>query len=244
MQIPIGAESDYTGYIDLITMKATIYMSDDGKKSEIREIPADMAAIAAEWREKMIEAISDFDDSIMERFLEGEEIDEKDIRAALRQGTIANKVVPILSGSSFKNKGVQAMLDAVVDYLPSPVDVGGVSGVHPRTEEVEKRNPSDTEPFAALAFKIMSDKYVGRLTYLRIYSGSLKKGSAVSVAYRDPQTNEFRTRTERIGRILEMHANFAKRSGQRLCGRHHRSDRPQRREHRPNDLRRRPPHRA
>jgi elongation factor G len=207
VQIPIGAESQYQGYIDLITMKATIYTSDDGKDYEEREIPADLAAEAAEWREKMIEAISDFDDSIMERFLEGEDISEDDIRGALRKGTLANKVVPILSGSSFKNKGVQAMLDAIVDYLPAPTDVGPVKGVQPRSEEEEYREPKDEAPFAALAFKIMSDKYVGRLTYLRIYSGVLKKGSAVTVAYRDPQTNDFRTRTERIGRILEMHAN-------------------------------------
>jgi elongation factor G len=210
IQIPIGAESNYTGYVDLITMRATIYMSDDGKTSEERDIPAEMQAEAAEWREKMIEAISDYDDSIMERFLEGGEISEAEIRAALRRGTLANKIVPIISGSSFKNKGVQAMVDAVVDFLPSPLDVGGVKGVHPKTEETIERKPDDKEPFTALAFKIMSDKYVGRLTYLRIYAGSLKKGTAVSVAYRDPQTNDFRTRTERIGRILEMHANDRK----------------------------------
>ncbi|HEY3782618.1 MAG TPA: elongation factor G [Fimbriimonadaceae bacterium] len=208
IQIPIGAESNYRGYIDLITMKATIYPNvDDGKTFEIHEIPEDMKAEAAKWREKMLEAIADYDDSIMERFLDGHEIEEKDIRQALRKGTIANKIVPIISGSSFKNKGVQAMIDAVVDYLPSPLDVGSVKGVHPRSEEEEMREPNDTAPFASLAFKIMSDKYVGRLTYLRVYSGTLKKGSAVTVAYRDPQTNEFRTRTERIGRILEMHAN-------------------------------------
>ena len=207
IQIPIGAESQYKGYIDLIAMKATVYTSDDGKKFEVIDIPADLAGLAAEWREKMIEAISDFDDSIMERFLEGEEISEADIRSALRKGTLANKVVPIISGSSFKNKGVQAMLDAIVEFLPAPTDVGGVNGVHPRTEEDEARKPDDSAPFSALAFKIMSDKYVGRLTYLRIYSGMLKKGSAVTVAYRDPQTNDFRMRTERIGRILEMHAN-------------------------------------
>ncbi len=207
IQLPIGAESDYVGYVDLITMTSTIYMSDDGKTSEERPIQEDMKAIAAEYREKLMESIADFDDSIMERFLEGEEIPEADVRAALRAGTLANKVVPILSGSSFKNKGVQAMIDAVVDFLPSPIDVGLVKGVDPDTELVLTRGPSDTEPFAALAFKIMSDKYVGRLTFLRVYSGMLKKGSPVSVTYRDPQTNDFRTRTERIGRILEMHAN-------------------------------------
>ncbi|MBX3119596.1 MAG: elongation factor G [Fimbriimonadaceae bacterium] len=207
IQIPIGAESQYKGYIDLITMKATMYMSDDGKTSEIVEIPDDLRASAVEWREKMIESISDFDDSIMERFLEGEEISEADIRTALRTGTLANKVVPILSGSAFKNKGVQAMLDAVVEFLPSPVDVGEVKGVHPRSEEVLVRQADDKEPFSALVFKIMSDKHVGRLSYIRVYSGTLKKGSPVAIAYRDPQTNEFRIRNERIGRILEMHAN-------------------------------------
>ena len=207
IQLPIGAESLYIGYVDLIRMKATIYKSDDGKTSEETEIPPEMAEKAAEYREKLIESISEFDDSIMERFLEGADISEADVLKALREGTLANKIVPMLSGSSFKNKGVQAMIDAVVDYLPSPLDVAVVKGVHPQSEEVIERKPDDKEPFAALAFKIMSDKYVGRLTFLRLYSGVLKKGTAVAVTYRDPQTNDFRIRTERIGRILEMHAN-------------------------------------
>lgn len=207
IQIPIGAEGNYKGYVDLITMKATLYTSDDGKQFEEVDVPDDLKELASEWREKMIEAIADYDDSIMERFLEGQEISEAEIRAALRAGTIANKIVPLISGSSFKNKGVQAMCDAVVDYLPSPLDVGGVNGMDPDTEDELVREPSDTAPFAALAFKIMSDKYVGRLTYLRVYSGVLKKGSQVSVVFRDPVSNEFRTRSERIGRILEMHAN-------------------------------------
>lgn len=207
IQIPIGAESQYQGFIDLITMKATIYKSDDGKQFDITDIPANMVDEAAKWRERMIEAIAETDDTIMERFLEGEEIGEADLRTAIRKGTTANKLVPMISGSSFKNKGVQAMLDAIVEYLPSPVDVGSVNGVHPRTEEPETRLASDTAPFAALAFKIMSDKYVGRLTFLRVYSGTLKKGSQVIISYRDPQTNEFRTRNERVGRILQMHAN-------------------------------------
>ncbi len=209
IQIPIGAESDYLGYVDLITMKATVYDREDdkGKTMQIVDIPAELVDKAAEYREKLIEAISDFDDSIMERFLEGEEIGEDEIRAALRAGTLALKVVPMLSGSSFKNKGVQSMIDGVVEFLPSPLDVGAVGGVDPHTEEELERKADDKEPFAALAFKIMSDKYVGRLTYLRIYSGVLKKGTQVQVAYRDPQTNEFRYRTERVGRILEMHAN-------------------------------------
>ncbi len=209
IQIPIGAESGYLGYVDLITMKASVYDTDDDKGKTFREtdIPDDMKATAAEYREKLIEAISDFDDTIMERFLDGGDITELELRAALRVGTLKNRIVPIVSGSSFKNKGVQAMIDAVVDYLPSPEDVGGVKGVNPRTEEDLERNPKDSDPFSALAFKIMSDKYVGRLTYLRVYSGMLKKGSQVAVTYRDPQTNDFRTRTERVGRILEMHAN-------------------------------------
>ncbi len=207
IQIPIGAESDYKGYVDLITMKATLYTSDDGKQFTEGDIPDDLRDVAAEWREKMLESIADYDDSIMERFLEGNEITEAEIRAALRKGTLANKIVPCISGSSFKNKGVQAMVDAVVEYLPSPADIGSVSGVNPRSEDELTRQLTDEEPFTALAFKIMSDKYVGRLTYLRVYSGKLKKGSPVMVSYRDPQTNEFRTRTERIGRVLEMHAN-------------------------------------
>ncbi|MCZ7581164.1 MAG: elongation factor G [Fimbriimonadaceae bacterium] len=207
IQVPWGAESDYKGYVDLITMKATKYTSDDGKQFEEIDCPPELVELAAEWREKMIESIADFDDSIMETFLEGGEINEADLRSALRKGTIAGNVVPVLSGSSFKNKGVQAMLDAIVDFLPSPLDVGAVHGVDPKTEQEVLRNPSDTEPFCALAFKIMSDKYVGRLTYLRVYSGLLKKGSTVLVCYRDPQTNEFRSRSERVGRILQMHAN-------------------------------------
>jgi len=209
IQIPIGAESNYLGYVDLITMKAAIYDTDDDKGKTFREaeIPANLVAQAAEYREKMIESISDFDDEIMEQFLEGHDISEAKIKAALRKATLANKIVPILSGSSFKNKGVQAMIDAVVDYLPSPVDVGAVKGVNPKTEESIERMPEDKAPFSALAFKIMSDKYVGRLTYLRVYSGTLKKGTQVAVTYRDPLTNDFRTRTERVGRILEMHAN-------------------------------------
>jgi elongation factor G len=210
IQLPIGAESDYVGYVDLITMKAVVFDDKDsekGAKFSVVEIPEELRAKAAEFRELMLESISDFDDSIMERFLEGEDIAESDIKDALRKGTLANKVVPVVSGSSFKNKGVQAMIDAVLDYLPSPVDVGGVKGVDPDTEEPIERAADDKAPFSALAFKIQSDKYVGRLTYLRVYSGMLKKGTQVMITFRDPVTNEFRTRSERIGRILEMHAN-------------------------------------
>ncbi|RYG47505.1 elongation factor G, partial [bacterium] len=206
--IPIGAESDFLGYVDLITMKATTYdkADDKGKTFAVGPIPEDMQAKADEYREKLLEAISEFDDSIMERFLEGEDIDETDVRAALRKGTLANKIVPMISGSSFKNKGVQLMIDSIVEFLPSPLDVGEVKGVDPDTEAELVRKPDDKEPFSALAFKIMSDKYVGRLTFLRVYSGTLKKGSQIIVTYRDPSTNEFRQRNERISRIMEMHA--------------------------------------
>ncbi len=212
IQIPIGAESDYKGYVDLITMKAALYDKDDdtGKTFKETEIPADMVELAAEWREKMMESIADYDESIMERFLEGEEISEADIRLALRTGTLANKIVPCISGSSFKNKGVQAMVDCVIDFLPSPLDVGSVKGIDPQNDDELIREPSDSEPFTALAFKIMSDKYVGRLTFIRVYSGVLKKGTPVSVSFRDPISNDFRIRTERVGRILEMHANDRK----------------------------------
>ncbi|MDI9638896.1 elongation factor G [Kamptonema cortianum] len=205
--IPIGAESEFKGYIDLLAMKATLYTSDDGKTFEETDIPAEHVDMAASWREKLIEAIAEFDDSIMERFLEGQEIPMEELKKAIRAGTVGNKIVPVLCGSSFKNKGVQFLCDAVVDYLPSPLDVDSISGIDPDSEAPLERKPSDAEPMSALAFKIMSDKFVGRLTYIRLYSGVLKKGSSVSICYRDPHTNELRTRTERVGRILEMHAN-------------------------------------
>ncbi len=207
IQIPIGAEGNYTGYVDLIKMTATIYKSDDGKTSETGPIPAEMEEAAKEWRGKLLESIADYDDEIAMKYLEGEELSVEELKASLRRGTIALQIFPMISGSSFKNKGVQAMCDAVCEFLPSPIDRGGVGGIEPRSETELVRNPDDKEPFSALAFKIMSDKFVGRLTFLRVYSGFLKKGSQVAVAYRDPSTNELRTRTERVGRILEMHAN-------------------------------------
>ncbi len=207
IMIPIGAESDFTGYVDLLTMKATIYKSDDGKEFEVTDIPEHMVAAADEWREKLIEAISDVDDTIMERFLEGEDIPVEDLKKAIREGVLQNKIVPSLCGSSFKNKGVQYMCDCIVDYLPAPTDVADINGIDFETEQPLARHPSDEEPFSGLAFKIMSDKFVGRLTFVRIYSGMLKKGSQITVCYRDPHTNELRSRNERIGRIMEMHAN-------------------------------------
>lgn len=207
IMVPIGAESDFKGYVDLLTMKATVYTSDDGKEYEEVDVPEDMKALADEWREKMIESISDVDDSIMERFLEGEDIPVEDLKRAIRTGVLLNKIIPAMCGSSFKNKGVQYMCDAIVDFLPSPLDVDEIKGLDFHTEEPASRKPSDESPFSGLAFKIMSDKFVGRLTFVRIYSGMLKKGSQITVCYRDPHTNDLRSRTERVGRIMEMHAN-------------------------------------
>ena len=199
IQIPIGAESGFAGIVDLVHMKATRYLDDLGKESEVVDIPEDLRSIAIQYREAMLESVSDFDDTLMEKYLEGQKVTPEELMAALRVGTISGKIVPVLCGSAFKNKGVQPLIDAVVDYLPSPLDVEGVAGVNPKTDEVETRQPDDSEPFAALAFKIMTDSYVGKLTFMRAYSGTLKKGSYVYNA-----TNGER---ERIGRILRMHAN-------------------------------------
>jgi elongation factor G len=207
IQIPIGAESDFRGYVDLVRMKARVYKDELGKEYDDVEIPADMVDQAAEYREKLLEACADVDDSIMEQFLEGAEISVESILSVIRKGTLNSTIVPVVCGSSFKNKGVQALMDAVVDFLPSPLDIGAVKGVNPDTGEELNRNPDDSEPFTALAFKIMSDPYVGRLTYIRVYSGRLEKSAQVLVCYRDPQTNEFVKRKERVGRILRMHAN-------------------------------------
>jgi elongation factor G len=210
INIPIGAESEFRGYVDLVTMKATLYTSDDGKTYEVVDIPADMQELSAKYREKLMDAISDADDEIAMRYLEGEEIGEDEVRLAIRKGALAMKFIPACCGSSFKNKGVQAMIDAVVDFLPSPLEKAAIKALDPDTEEEVTRKADDAEPFSALAFKIMTDKYVGRLTFLRLYSGVLKKGTQVGVAFRDPQTNELRVRNGRVGRILEMHANNRK----------------------------------
>jgi len=199
VQIPVGAEGEFRGVVDLIHMKALIYTDDLGKESEEQEIPADLMDLAIEYRERMIEAAVEGDDALMEKYLEGEPISAEEIRAGLRKGTVAGKVVPCLAGSAFKNKGVQPLLDAVVDYLPSPIDVGAVTGVNPKTGAEETREPSDEAPFSALAFKIMADPYVGKLTFFRVYSGRLGKGSYVY--------NPTKGRRERIGRVLRMHAN-------------------------------------
>ena len=199
IQIPIGAESDFQGIVDLVHMKATRYLDDLGSDSETVDIPSDLRLRAIEYREKMLEALAEVDDSLMEKYLEGEKIVPDELMAAIRKGTLEGHIVPVVCGSAFKNKGVQFVIDAIVDYLPSPIDVEPVAGVNPKTDDVEIRKPSDEEPFAALAFKIMTDPYVGKLTFLRAYSGRLKKGSYVF--------NSNKGVRERIGRILRMHAN-------------------------------------
>ena len=200
VQLPIGAESGYEGIVDLVTMKARVWKSEDlGATWEELEIPADMSDEAELWRHDMIEKIADFDEGVMEKFLEDEDISVDEIKAAVREGTLHHGLVPVLNGSAFKNKGVQPLLDAVIDYMPSPLDVPPVTGEDPKTGEEISRRADDSEPFAALAFKIASDPHVGKLTYFRVYSGSLEKGGQL--------LNTRTGRKERVGRMLEMHAN-------------------------------------
>ena len=200
VQLPIGAEDSFIGVIDLIQMKAYIWQGDElGAKFDITDIPEDMKAQAEEWREKMVEKIVETDEQLMEKYLEGEEISEEELKKALRKATIDRELVPVLCGSAFKNKGVQPLLDAVVDYLPSPKDMPPVKGVNPNTGEEEERKPDDNEPFCALAFKVMADPYAGQLTYFRVYSGVVKTGDTVLIANKGKKA--------RMGRILRMHAN-------------------------------------
>jgi elongation factor G len=200
IQIPIGRESEYRGSIDLITMKAYVYDDETlGAKYKIEEIPADLVDKAKEYREKMLEAVAEFDDQVMEKYLNGQSLTEEEIRRVVRAGAITMKVTPVLCGSAFKNKGVQQLLDGVVEFLPSPVDIPAVKGIDPNTGKEVERKPSDTEPFSALAFKIMSDPFAGQLTYFRVYSGTLKTGT--------PVLNVTKGTKDRIGRLLKMHAN-------------------------------------
>ena len=199
IQLPIGKEADFRGIIDLVEMKADIYYDDLGKDMRVEEIPADMLEQAREYRNQMLEAVSDFDDEIMEMYLEGEEVPSDKIRAAIRRATVAVKMVPVVCGTSYKNKGVQKLLDAIVDYLPSPLDIPPVEGVNPKTGETEERPASDDAPFSALAFKIMTDPYVGKLAFFRVYSGTVNAGDTV--------INATKGQRERMGRILLMHAN-------------------------------------
>ena len=199
IQLPIGAEDNFTGIIDLIKMKAEIYTNDLGTDIQETDIPEDLQDLAEEWREKLVEAVAETDEALMERYLEGEEISEAELKAAIRKATCAVEFYPVLCGSAFKNKGVQLMLDAVVDYLPSPLDVPSIKGIDPNTDQEVERHSSDEEPFSALAFKVMTDPFVGRLTFFRVYSGTLQSGSYVK--------NSTKGKRERVGRILQMHAN-------------------------------------
>ncbi|WP_054251760.1 elongation factor G [Neofamilia massiliensis] len=198
IQIPIGAEDNFTGMIDLVTMKAEIYKDDMGFEIEITDVPDDMKDLAEEYRENLIDKVSNFDDDLMMAYLEGEEISEEMLKKAIRKGTVSVQMVPVTCGSSYKNKGVQLLLDAIIDYLPSPLDVPAIKGTTEDGEEVE-RHSSDEEPFSALAFKIVTDQYVGKLCYFRVYSGSIKAGSYVY--------NSTKGKKERIGRIMVMHAD-------------------------------------
>ena len=199
IQLPIGAEETFVGIIDLVTMKAEIYKDDLGKEIEITDIPADLTDLAQEWREKLVESVCETDEELMMMYLEGEEPTMEQIKAAIRQETIAGRMVPVVCGSSYKNKGVQMMLDAVVDYMPSPLDIPAIKGVNPETGEEDERPADDNAPFSALAFKIMADPFVGKLAFFRVYSGKLTSGSYVY--------NSVKGKRERIGRILQMHAN-------------------------------------
>jgi len=199
IQLPIGTEDKFSGIVDLVTMKATVYTDDLGTASDVSDIPTDMMELAQEYREKLLEAVSDVDEELMMKYLEGAEISEQEIKQAVRKGTISLKFIPVLCGSSFKNKGVQPLLDAVVDYMPSPLDVPAIQGVNPDSGEEDVRHSDDNAPFSALAFKIMSDPYVGKLTFFRVYSGTLSAGSYIM--------NSTKGKKERIGRILRMHAN-------------------------------------
>lgn len=200
IQLPIGAEDQFQAIIDLVEMKAYFYTNDLGTDIEVKEIPEEYQAQAEEYREKLIEAVAELDEELMEKYLGGEEITNEELKAAIRKGTVNVEFYPVLCGSAFKNKGVQLMLDAVIDYLPSPLDVPSIKGHVPGDEEeIVERHSSDDEPFAALAFKVMTDPYVGKLTFFRVYSGTLESGSYVQ--------NSTKGKRERIGRILQMHAN-------------------------------------
>ncbi len=199
-QLPIGAEADFLGIIDVVEMNATVYHDDKGEKLEVVEIPAAYQEQAAKYHADLLDLLTTFDDALMEKMLEGEVPTPDEIRAALRRGTLSGQCVPILNGSAFKNKGVQPMLDAVVNFLPSPLDLPPTAGTKPGKEDEELRKADDSEPFSALAFKIMTDPYVGKLTYLRVYSGSLEKGDTVVNTTKG-------SRKERLGRLLLMHAN-------------------------------------
>ena len=199
IQLPIGAEDSFVGIIDLVEMKAEIYKDELGKEFDITDIPAEMQDLADEWREKLVESVAETDEELMMKFLEGEERTTKEIKSVIRKETIAGRMIPMMCGSAYRNKGVQMLLDGIVDYMPSPLDIPPIKGVNPETGEDDVRHTSDTEPFSALAFKIMADPFVGKLAFFRVYSGTLQSGSYVY--------NSTKGKKERIGRILQMHAN-------------------------------------
>lgn len=199
IQLPIGREDTFVGIIDLVEMKAEIYKDDLGKEYEITDIPEELKAEAEDWREKLVESVSELDEELMMKFLEGEEISNSEIKKVIRAATISGELIPVTCGSAYRNKGVQMMLDAVVDYMPSPLDIPPITGVNPKTGKEEERPADDNGSFAALAFKIMADPFVGKLAFFRVYSGTLESGSYVY--------NSTKDKKERIGRILQMHAN-------------------------------------
>ena len=202
IQLPIGAEDDFQGIIDLVEMKAYIYTNDLGTDIKVEDIPEDMKEIAQKYHDDMVEHVAEQDEELMMKYLDGEELTQEEIKACIRKSTIANHMVPVTCGTSYKNKGVQKLLDAIVDYMPSPLDVPAIKGVNPDTEEEEERPSSDSEPFSALAFKIATDPFVGKLAFFRVYSGVVNQGDTVLNA-----TNDSR---ERFGRIVQMHANHRK----------------------------------
>ena len=202
IQLPVGQEDTFKGIVDLIDMKADIYYDDMGNDVRVEEIPEDMKEQAQEYHDKLIEAVAETDEDLMMKYLEGEELTKEEIKAALRKATISNEIVPVVCGSSYKNRGVQKLLDAIVDYMPAPTDVPAIKGTNPDTGEEEERESSDNAPFAALAFKIMTDPYVGKLCFFRVYSGTVEAGTTVY--------NSVKDQDERIGRILQMHANNRK----------------------------------
>ncbi len=210
IQLPIGAESDFKGIIDLVEMNATIYDDKEGLKTEIVEIPEDMRELAEQYRAELIEHVAEQDDALMEKFFEGEELTTEEIKSCIRKATIANEMVPVCCGTSYRNKGVQKLLDAVVDYMPSPLDIGAVKGVDPNTGDEIEREVSDDAPLAALAFKIAADPYVGKLCFTRVYSGVAVAGTTVY--------NSTKGKNERLGRILQMHANHRQDLEQCYCG--------------------------
>ena len=210
LQLPIGKEDTFEGIIDLIEMKADVYLDDMGKQMDVREIPEDMKDLAEEYRLALVEAAAEMDDELTMKYLEGEEITNDEIKAAIRKGTIENRIIPVVCGTSYKNKGVQKLLDAVVEFMPSPLDIEAIRGENPKTGEEEARPASDSEPFSALAFKIMTDPFVGKLCFMRVYSGKCVAGETVY--------NSVKGKRERLGRLLQMHANERKEIEEVWCG--------------------------